>query len=105
MTARADRVTSDSQSGWRVVKDGRDFPLRVVVDQVAGTVGYLRQIAPGRGGGACLRVVPRPGGGCVIVMTVPAAPGADSAQTAAALARELRALAVLLGPARTDPAR
>jgi hypothetical protein len=78
------------------VKDGRDFALRVIVDEDAGTVDYLREIAPGVDGGACLRAVPRPGGGCVIVMTVPAAPGADPSQTASVLAGELGALAFLL---------
>jgi hypothetical protein len=100
----ADRVTGDARSGWRAAQDGRDFALRVVADEHSGTVDYLREVAPGREGGAYLRAVPRPGGGCVIVMTVPAAPGADPAQRAAALARELRALAVLLDQPGTDPA-
>ena len=39
--------------------------------QDAGTVDYLREIAPGREGGAYIRVIPRPGGGSVVVMTVP----------------------------------
>ena len=59
-------------------------------------VDYLRELAPRRDGGACLRAVPRPGGGCLIVMTVPAAPGVDPAPTASVLAGELHALALLL---------
>ncbi len=66
--------------------------MRVVTQRDAGTVDYLREIAPGREGGAFLRVVPRPGGGSVVVMTLPLAPGAEQAATAATLRYELNAL-------------
>lgn len=56
---------------------------------------YLRQVVPGREGGAYLRAIPRPGGGSVITMTLPLLPDADPADTAATLARELTALASL----------
>ena len=69
--AFADLVTEYNQSGWRALKSGRTFALRVVMKQDAGTVDYLREIAPGREGGAYIRVIPRPGGGSVVVMTVP----------------------------------
>ena len=35
---------------------------------------YLREVAPGREGGAYIRAGPRPGGGSVIVMTLPLLP-------------------------------
>lgn len=92
--AFADEVSGDSRSGWLVTKDGQAFTLRVAAVPAAGTVDYLREVAPGREGGAYLRVIPRPGGGSVI-MTLPAPPGADPAGTAAVLASELAALAAL----------
>jgi hypothetical protein len=59
----ADAVTSEDGSRWSAVKDGREFAVRTAVNLDAGTVDYLREIAPGQEGGAYLRVVPRPGGG------------------------------------------
>jgi hypothetical protein len=94
--AFADRVVGDDRSGWQAFKDGRDFALRVAVGVDAGTVDYLRQVAPGREGGAYIRVVPRPRGGSVIVMTLPLLPDVNPADTAATLARELSVLASLV---------
>ncbi len=94
--AFVDRVTGDARSGWLATKDGRDFALRVMVDQSAGTVDYLREVAPGREGGAYLRAIPRPGGGSVIAMTVPLPPGVNPTDTASTLAQELDALAALV---------
>jgi hypothetical protein len=93
--AFADVVTGDAQSGWHAMKGGQDFALRVVMKQDAGTVDYLREIAPGREGGAYLRVIPRPGGGSVVVMTVPLIPDAEPAAIAATLRDELNALVSL----------
>ena len=89
------RFSADSRSGWLVTKDGQAFTLRVTAVPAAGTVDYLREVAPGREGGAYLRVIPRPGGGSVIIMTLPVPPGADPAATAATLAAELAALVSL----------
>lgn len=85
-----------SDQGWRATKDGREFGLRVVLCSRAGTVDYLREVAPGREGGAYLRAVPRPGGGSVVTMTVPLLPEVDPVDTAATLRSELDALAALL---------
>lgn len=93
--AFADRVAGDTNSGWRASKDGRDFGLRVAVDQGAGTVDYLRELVPGREGGAYIRAIPRPGGGSVIVMTLPLLPDVDPGDTAATLAAELSVLVSL----------
>ena len=93
--AFADEVSGDSRSGWLVTKDGQAFTLRVAAVPAAGTVDYLRELAPGREGGAYLRVIPRPGGGSVIIMTLPVPPGGDPAVTAATLAAELAALVSL----------
>ena len=77
-------------------KDDQAFRLRVAADHDAGTVDYLREVAPRREGGAYLRAVPRPGGGIVIVMTVPLLPDVNPADVAATLSDELNALARLL---------
>ena len=99
--AFADAVTGNPQSGWRVIKDGREFGLRVAVRRDARAVDYLREVAPGREGGAYLRAVPRPGGGSVIVMTLPLPPGSDPATVAATLHDELGVLAALVMAAST----
>ena len=93
--AFADAVVEDIESGWRATKDGEDFHLRVVTNHDAGTADYLRELSPGREGGAYLRATPRPGGGSVVVMTLPVSPGAESADVAKTLRAELDALAFL----------
>ncbi len=93
--AFADEVRGGARTGWQVTKDGRTFALQVAVSQDAGTVDYLREVAPGRVGGAYLRAIPRPGGGSVVVMTLPLLPGAGAASTTVTLAAELAALVSL----------
>ena len=53
--AFVDAVIEDGESGWRATKGGQDFILRVVTTLNAGTVDYLREIAPDREGGAYMR--------------------------------------------------
>jgi hypothetical protein len=65
------------------------------VSRDSRTVDYLRELAPGREGGAYIRAVPRPGGGSVVIMTLPLLAGVDPADTAAILRDELDALAPL----------
>ena len=93
--AFADTVIGDDRSGWRAIKDGRGFDLRVVVSRDSRTVDYLRELAPGREGGAYIRAVARPGGGSVVIMTLPLLAGVDPADTSAILRDELDALARL----------
>ncbi len=92
----ADQVDGSASVGWQVTKNGRSFPLRVLVDAAAGTVDYLREIAPGRLGGAYLRSVPRPGGGSVIAMTMPVLPEVGATDSRAVLHSELAGLGRLL---------
>jgi hypothetical protein len=61
--AFADAVTGDSQSGWRVTKDGQDFTVRVVANRDARTVDYLREVAPGRVGAPTCGRYPGPAAG------------------------------------------
>jgi catechol 2,3-dioxygenase-like lactoylglutathione lyase family enzyme len=92
--AFADRVEG-AEGAWEVVKGKDRFALEVVRSD-AGTVDYLREVAPGRRAGAYLRATPRPGGGSTVVMTVPVPPGRSAQEVAATLAGELAALAQLL---------
>lgn len=94
--AFVDQVRPDGKSGWQATKDGRDFALRVATNEEAGTVDYLRQVAPGREGGAYIRAVLRPGGGSVVTMTLPLLSDVDPADTAATLAQELATLVSLV---------
>jgi hypothetical protein len=88
--AFVDRVEGEP-GAWVAVKGDSSFALAVETSP-AGTVDYLREVTPGRRGGAYLRVVPRPGGGSTIVMTVPVPPGGAAAEVTATLADELSAL-------------
>jgi hypothetical protein len=87
-----DTVTGDPDDGWQAHKDDRDFALRVVVFSDSRTVDILREVAPGREGGASTRVLLRPGGGSVVVMTLPILPGFDAATTATIINEELALL-------------
>jgi hypothetical protein len=95
--AFADTVTPTPPFGWEAVKDGKAFAIRVAADHVSRSVDYLRQVAPGREGGAYLRVLPRPMGGSVIVMTIPVPPGGSRDAANSILADELARLDELAG--------
>lgn len=91
----ADRVEADGPNGWRVTKDGSTFSLRLAVSESSRTVDYLREIAPGRHGGAYLRVLPRLNGGSVVLMTLPVPPGANVENVGLVLGQELETLVCL----------
>jgi len=94
--AFADRVADDHGSGWLATKDAMNFAMRLAVNHDAGTVDYLREVAPGREGGAYIRTFPRPGNGSVIVMTLPLLPDVDPTDTAATLNQEMSTLLALV---------
>jgi len=94
--AFADKVESDAREGWEITKNGSSFSLQVSVQRPSRTVDYLREVAPGIRGGAYLRVLPRPGGGSVIVLTLPVPAGSDRSAVATVLNQELEALAALM---------
>lgn len=102
--AFADAVEpADGVSRWTASKDGQEFPLRVLVHKGNRTVDYL----PGDDGeiGGHTRVLPRPGGGAVVLLTQPLpsdAAGADAAR--ATVTAELRALRALLDQQPPAPA-
>ena len=92
--AFADAVTCDGEL-WRATMGQNDFTFSVVAVREAGTVDYIRELAPGELGGAYLRVVPRPRGGSVITMTLPVRPGGAPDEVRATLTAELIALEAL----------
>jgi len=94
--AFVDAVIEDGESGWRATKGGQDFILRVVTKLNAGTVDYLREVAPGREGGAYMRAIPQPGGGSVVVVVRPLLADAERTTVAATLRDELNALVSLV---------
>jgi hypothetical protein len=91
----ADRVQAGAGGCWMITKGEKTFPIEVVTFGPALTVDYLREVAPGKKGGAFLRVLPQPRGGCVIVMTLPVPPGATAEGTATILDQELQLLTAL----------
>lgn len=91
----ADRVEANEGGCWSVTKGDKAFPLEVVVFGPARTVDYLREVSPGKKGGAFLRVLPRPRGGSVVVMTLPVPQGASTEETARILDEELQGLTKL----------
>jgi hypothetical protein len=98
----ADQVERDAHNIWQISKDGSTFSLEVAATPSARTLDYLRNVAPGKRGGAYLRVLPRPSGGSVVVMTIPIAPGADPQKVAATLSQELNGL-IRLSESRLAP--
>jgi Polyketide cyclase / dehydrase and lipid transport len=85
----ADRVEAGENGCWEVTKGDRTFAVEVVTFGPARTVDYVRDVTPGRKGGAFLRVLQRPRGGSVIVMTLPSPPGTSAEETATILDQEL----------------
>jgi hypothetical protein len=94
--AFADAVSLGASGIWTAIKDHREFALRLVVEERAGTVDYLREVEPGREDGAHIRVVPRPRGGAVVVMTLPRLPEVDPADSRVTVRQELDQLRSLV---------
>lgn len=92
--AFADEVEAEGQE-WRVRKGDQRFVLILQSDAALQVVNYLREISPGVVGGAHLRVLPRPGGGSVIVMTLPVPADREEAGVIEILQGELKALTQL----------
>ncbi|MGI8535427.1 MAG: hypothetical protein ACR2K2_02830 [Mycobacteriales bacterium] len=100
-SAFADTVEpADGAGRWTASKSGQESPLRVLVDEGSRTVDYL----PGNDGdiGGHTRVLPRPGGGSVVLFTQPLPPDADAAR--ATVTAELHALRALLDHQPPEPA-
>ena len=90
--AFADAVESVASDAWQVTKNGERFVMHLAASAASRTVDYLREVAPGRQGGAYIRVLPRPGGGSVVAMTLPVTGNADAESVSAVLVEELKSL-------------
>ena len=94
--AFADKIERDRANQYKVTKNGAAFALEMSVERTSRTVDYVREIAPGQKGGAFIRVLPRPCGGSVVVMTLQLPANANPDQAAATLQQELPSLLRLL---------
>jgi hypothetical protein len=99
--AFADSIEPDGD-GWRVTRNNRAFHVRVKVDHSMRCVNIVRDIAPAEEGGLFMRILPRPGGGSVIVATIPIVPGSDADRTGVILNDELDRIATLVAHAGGD---
>lgn len=93
--AFADKVLPFGNDSWKVLKLGELFSLTVVIEPRSWTVDYLRTVAPGVQGGAFIRLLPRPGGGTVVTMTLPIPSASDATKVSKVLETELAALLAL----------
>jgi hypothetical protein len=91
----ADAVQRIDDGRYRITKSGQAFDIEVPLNPAAGTVDFIREMPNGRRGGAYLRVMPRPLGGCTIVMTVPIGPTTNESEVAKVLEQELADLVQL----------
>jgi hypothetical protein len=99
--AFADEVEKTTFDMWQITKNGSTFAMQMVAGASSGTVDYLREVAPGKRGGAYMRVLPRPAGGSVVIMTIPVTGNADEQNVAAVLVGELRSLIDLVKASRS----
>ncbi len=91
----ADAVERIEEDRWTIRKGERVFTIEVVVNRSSRTVDFVREIAPGKKGGASLRVLQLPSGGSVIVMTLPVAAGITPEAVTEILNQELKEIARL----------
>jgi hypothetical protein len=91
----ADAIQPIDDMRYRVTKNGQEFDIEVPMNPAAGTVDFIREMPNGKRGGAYLRVMPRPLGGCTIVMTVPIGPATNESEVARVLEQELADLVQL----------
>jgi Polyketide cyclase / dehydrase and lipid transport len=85
----ADAIERIDGGRHRVTKNKASFDVEIALHPAAGTVDYVREMGDGRRGGAYLRVVPNPAGGCTVLMTVPIGPTASESEVAKVLEQEL----------------
>ena len=95
--AFADAIERIDDVRYRVTKNDQTFDIEVPSNPSAGTVDFIREMANGNRGGAYLRVMPRPLGGCTVVITVPIGPTTSESEVAKVLEQELTDLVQLAG--------
>jgi hypothetical protein len=91
----ADAIERVGDGRFRVTKGGASFSIEVFLNPSAGTVDFIREMPNGRRGGAYLRVMPRPLGGCTVLITVPIGPNTSESEVAKVLEQELSDLVQL----------
>lgn len=91
----ADKVERDRANTYRVTRGETVFSLEAVIERASRTVDYLRQVGPCEKAGAYIRVLSRPGGGSVVVMTLPVPDGGSAEQVGVVLGQELESLSRL----------
>ncbi|WP_058189886.1 SRPBCC family protein [Terracidiphilus gabretensis] len=99
--AFADEVEKIGSDSWQITKNGNKFTMQMATSAPSRAVDYLREVAPGRQGGAYIRVLPRPAGGSVVVMTLPVTGNADAEGVGAVLVEELNSLVDLVKASRS----
>jgi hypothetical protein len=99
--AFADEVEKTAFDAWQITKNENRFEMHMSASAPSGTVDYLREVAPGKRGGAYIRVLPRPAGGSVVIMTVPVTGNADVESVATVLTEELKNLVELVKASRS----
>jgi len=70
-SAFTDTAERQADGRWRLSKHGQAFVVRVVTHAPSRAIDFLRPLPSGGEGGAYVRVVDRPGGGSVVIMTAP----------------------------------
>jgi hypothetical protein len=85
----ADTIEKIEGIRYRVTKNGETFVVEVLLHPSARAVDYIRVMSENRRGGAYIRVMPRPLGGCTIAMTVPIGPATTESSVAKVLEQEL----------------
>ena len=88
----ADAIEPIDDTQFSVTKDDATFKMELVLHPSAGTVDYVREMPNNKRGGAYIRVIPRPLGGCAITMTVPIGPNTNESDVGRTLEQELAEL-------------
>jgi hypothetical protein len=66
--------------------------LQLLLHPSACTVDYIREMPNNKRGGAYIRVIPRPLGGCAVIITVPIGPNTNESDVGRTLEQELAEL-------------
>src|ERR1700677_3167682 len=88
----ADAIERIDDTHYSVKKNDATFNLELVLHRSAGTVDYIREMPNNKRGGAYIRVIPRPLGGCAVIMTVPIGPNTNESDVGRTLEQELAEL-------------
>jgi hypothetical protein len=88
----ADVIERIDDTHYSVTKNDATFNLQLLLHPSAGTVDYIREMPNNKRGGAYIRVIPRPLGGCAVIVTVPIGPNTNESDVGRTLEQELAEL-------------